>query len=239
MEKINYLLGYENLKIYQSSDMFKFSLDSILLPNFVTLNKNISRILDIGSGNGVIPIILSTKTNCLIDGVEIQKESCDLAKKSILINNMEQKIRIINKDIKDYYKECETDTYDVIVSNPPFFKMNDQSNLNNSHFKTLARHEVNLNIEDIVKVSKKLLKNNGVLAIVHRVDRLADIINIMKVNNIEPKKIQFVFPKKNKEANILLIEGSKNGNPGLKILPAIIAHNDDGSYTKEIEGYFK
>lgn len=238
MDVINYLLGYKNLKIYQNEEMFKFSLDSILLANFVTLNKNITKILDIGCGNAVIPMILSTKTNASIDGIEIQKKSSELALKSIELNNLEDRINIINDDVKNYYKKCETETYDVIVSNPPYFKVHENSNQNDSEYKSIARHELFLNLEDLIIISKKLLKNKGKLAIVHRPERLLEIIDIMKKNNIEPKKICFVYPKKNKEANILLIEGVKNGLLGLKIMPPLYSHNEDGTYTEELNKYF-
>ena len=238
MEVINDLLGYPDLKIYQNTDMFQFSLDSVMLANFVTINKKINNILDIGTGNAVIPIILSKKTNAKITGVEIQKQSYELACKSLKINNLEKRIEIINDDIKNYYKNIETETFDVITCNPPFFKLEEQSNLNDSDYKKIARHEIALNLEDIIQISKKLLKNKGRLAMVHRPERLIEIITIMKNNNIEPKKICFLYPKQNKEANILLIEGIKNGKPGIKILPPIISHNEDGSYSDKIKIFF-
>lgn len=238
MEVINYLLGHENLKIYQNTEMFQFSLDSVMLANFVTINKNIKNILDIGTGNAVIPLILSTKTTSKIIGVEIQKESFNLAHKSVKLNNLENKIEIINDDIKEYYKNIETETFDVITCNPPFFKLKEQSHLNENIHKQIARHEITLNLEEIIKISKKLLKNKGHLAMVHRPERLVEIITIMKENNIEPKRICFIYPKGNKEANILLIEGVKNGKPGIKIMPPIFSHNEDGSYTKQVEQFF-
>lgn len=238
MEVINDLLGYQDLKIYQNTDMFQFSLDSVMLANFVTINKKINNILDIGTGNAVIPIILSKKTNAKITGVEIQKQSYELACKSLKINNLEKRIEVINDDIKNYYKNIETETFDVITCNPPFFKLEEQSNLNDSDYKKIARHEIALNLEDIIQISKKLLKNKGRLAMVHRPERLIEIITIMKNNNIEPKKICFLYPKQNKEANILLIEGIKNGKPGIKILPPIISHNEDGSYSDKIKIFF-
>lgn len=238
MEVINDLLGYQDLKIYQNTDMFQFSLDSVMLANFVTINKKINNILDIGTGNAVIPIILSKKTNAKITGVEIQKQSYELACKSLKLNNLEKRIEVINDDIKNYYKNIETETFDVITCNPPFFKLEEQSNLNDNVYKKIARHEIALNLEDIIQISKKLLKNKGRLAMVHRPERLIEIITIMKNNNIEPKKICFLYPKQNKEANILLIEGIKNGKPGIKILPPIISHNEDGSYSDKIKIFF-
>lgn len=239
MKVTNYLLGYKNLKIVQDNEMFNFSLDSVLLPNFVTINKNISKILDIGCGNAPIPLILSTKTKAEILGVEIQKSVYELACESIMINNKQDQIKIINQDINDFYKNEETDTYDIITCNPPFFKYIETSNINKNDYKTIARHEVTLNISQLFTIAKKLLKNNGVIAIVHRPGRFVEIIEEMKKNNIEPKRVQFIYPKIDMEANIMLIEGTKNGKPGLKIMPPLYTHEKNGEYTETIKKYFE
>lgn len=240
MTKIkNYLLGYEDMYIMQDNEMFNFSLDSVLLPNFVTLNKKIDKVMDIGCGNAPIPLILSTLTSAKIYGVEIQEKAYELAKESVEINNLTNNIEIINADINEFYKNIESDSFDVITCNPPYFKVNENSNFNISEYKTIARHEIMLDLEKLFKIAKKLLKNNGNIAIVHRPERLSDIILEMKKNNIEPKRIQFVHPKKNADANILLIEGTKNGKPGIKILPPLFSHNEDGEYTDEIKKYFE
>lgn len=239
MEKNNYLLGYKNLRVYQDSEMFNFSLDSVLLPNFVTINKNIKNILDIGCGNLPVSLILTTKTDASITAVEIQKDVYDIALKNLELNNKQNQINIINADIRDLYKNFETEYYDVIVCNPPFFKVSNDSHLNKNDYKTIARHEVFLNLDDLFSISKKILKNNGIISIVHRPERLLDIIYAMRKYNIMPKKIQFVYPKKDKEANILLIEGTKNGNSGMKILPPLFVHNEDGTYTDEVKKYFE
>lgn len=239
MEVKNYLLGYDNLYIVQDTDMFNFSLDSVLLPNFVTLNKKINKILDIGCGNAPIPLILSTKTDAFITGVEIQEKSFDLAKKSVQINDLEDRINIINADINELYLNIESDTFDVITCNPPFFIVTDESKFNKNDYKTIARHEVKLNLDGLFKIAKKLLKNNGNIAIVHRPERLIDIIDTMRKYNIEPKRVQFIYPKKDKDANILLIEGTKNGNKGLKIEPPIYTHDELGNYTEQVKKYFE
>ena len=239
MEVVNRLLNYKDLNIIQNTDWFSFSLDSVLLANFVTLNKSTKNILDLCTGNAPIPMILSTKTNANIVGVELQKEVYDLAKKSISINNLDNQIEILNMNIKDLVKKYESDTFDVITCNPPYFRVNENSNLNDNKIKTIARHEIEMNLNDIFLVSKKLLKNNGIISIVHRPDRLLEILECMKNNNIEPKKIRFVYPRKNSESNILLIEGTKNGNPGLKILPPLFVHDENGSYIKEIQDMFQ
>lgn len=237
MKVKNYLLGFKNLKIMQDTEMFNFSLDSVLLPNFITINETTKKILDIGTGNAPIPLILSTRTKAKIIGIEIQKEVSKLAKESVEINNLENQIKIINDDIKkDLFK---TESFDIITCNPPYFEVKEKSKFNKNDYKTIARHEIELTLKDLLKISRKLLKNGGTLGIVHRPERLIDILEEMRKNNIEPKKIRLVYPHKNSPANILLIEGKKNGNKGIKILPPLYSHNEDGTYTEEIQKYFQ
>lgn len=237
MEVLNYLLDYNNLKIYQNTDWFSFSIDSVLLANFVRLN-NKMKILDMCTGNAPIPLFLSTKTESKITGVEIQKEIYDLAVKSVKINNLDNQINILNKDIKKLNNIFETDTFDLITCNPPYFRLEEKSLTNENEIKRKARHEVELCLDDIFKCAKKLLKNNGKIAIVHRTNRLVEIISSMKQNNIEPKRLQFIFPFASSNSNLVLIEGSKNGNPGVIVENDIIVHNDDGSYTENINKIF-
>ncbi len=239
MQVINYLLGYKNLKIYQDTEMFNFSLDSVLLPNFITINQNTKAILDIGTGNAPIPIILSTKTKAKIIGVELQKEVSELAQKSVKLNKLENQIKIINGDINEISETFPINSFDIITCNPPFFRVEPKSKLNHNDYKTIARHEVTLNLNQICNIAKKLLKNGGVLGIVHRPERLTDILINMRENNIEPKKICFVHPKKNTKANIVLVEGVLNGKKGLSVLPTLISHKPNGDYTAEIQKYFK
>jgi tRNA1(Val) A37 N6-methylase TrmN6 len=236
VEAINYLLGYKELKIVQNTQMFSFSLDSILLPNFIDYKVSYKRILDIGTGNAPIPLVISTKIKAKIDAIEIQKDIFELAVKTIKLNNLEDQINLINDDVLNWYKTVETDTYDLIVCNPPYFK---SSLVNENINKKIARHETDLSMENLFMIAKKLLKNKARIVLVHRPERLIDIISIMKKYNIEPKRIQFIYPKTYKDANILLIEGVKNGKTGLKIEKPIYSHNEDGTYTKEIEKYFK
>lgn len=234
MKVINNVLGFDGIKIVQDSEGFKFSLDSVLLANFVTLNKSIKKIMDIGSGNGIIPILLSLKTEAHIDGVEIQREGYLNSLESIKLNKMDN-ISIFNDDIKDFYKTLESDTYDVVVSNPPYF-MGNIHNIN--EMKKIARHSLSLDYKDVIVISKKILKNNGLLSIVHRPENLMDILMFMRSNNIEPKKIRFVYPYKGKNANILLVEGAKNGKPGLKVMDPLYVY-ENGNYTEEIKKYFE
>lgn len=233
-ETINDLVNFNNIKIYQNKDYFNFSLDSILLPNFVILNNKTKKVLDLCTGNIPIPLILSKKTKALIYGVEIQKEIFDLAEKTLKINNLENQIILINKDAKELVNDFETDIFDLITCNPPYFKNSNTSIKNNNNIKSIARHEILIKLEDIMNISKKLLKNNGSLSLIHRTDRLIDIIILMRQNNIEPKRIRFIYPKAGKESNLVLIDGRKNGKPGLKILDSLIVHEQNGNYSKEV-----
>lgn len=239
MKVINDLLGYNNLKIVQNPEWFSFSLDSVLLPNFVTLNKDIKNILDLGTGNAPIPMILSTLTDKVtIYGIEIQKDVYDMAVESIKINNLESRIKLINDDMKKLEQYFEANFFDVIVSNPPYFKLEELSKKNEDIHKTIARHEEKITLSELVQIAKKYLKNNGIFAMVHRSDRLIEIIEEMRKNNIEPKKIQLIYPKTNTNSNMVLIEGRKNGNPGLIIKEPLIIHDENGEYLEEINKLF-
>lgn len=239
MEVKHRLLNFSNKIIYQNDEWFLFSLDSLLLANFVDLRKSDKNILDLCTGNAPIPMFLSMKTSAHIIGVEIQKEIYDLGKKSIKENKMDNQIKLINVDIKDLIKRFEMDSFDVITCNPPYFKVFNNKMLNENENKMIARHEIKCNLEDILSISKKLLKTGGTFSMVHTPDRLIEIILLMKKYNIEPKKIQFVYPNENKNANILLIEGIKNGKLGLKILKPLYVHNADNSYKEEIKKMFQ
>lgn len=239
MKVINDLLNYSDLKIVQDDDYFNFSLDSVLLPNFVKINSRAKNILDLGTGNAPIPMILSTMTNANIYGIELQKEIFDMAKESLKINKLEDKITLINDNMKNLDKYFPVNYFDVIVSNPPYFRLNEMSNVNETIQKTIARHEKEITLEEIVQIAKKFLNNNGTFAMVHRTDRLIEIIEEFRKNNIEPKRIQLIYPKDNTESNMVLIEGRKNGNIGLKILPPLIAHKQNGEYSEEVKKIFQ
>ena len=213
-------------------------IDSVLLPNFVTINKKTKKILDLGTGNAPIPMILSTLTDAKIYGIEIQKEIYDFAIESLKINNLTERITIINDDMKNLEKYFEKNSFDVIVSNPPYFKIQKESKINDIPQKTIARHEEKITLSEVVCIAKQFLNNDGVFAIVHRTDRLIEIIEEFRKNNIEPKRIQLIYPGEQKESNMVLIEGRKNGNPGLKILPPLVVHNDNGEYKDEIKEIF-
>ena len=233
MEVLNDILGYKNRKIYQDTDCFSFSLDSVMLANFVTIRLKDKRIVDLGCGNGVIPLIMSLRTDKNIIGVEIQDKLADMANRSIKYNNLSEQIKIINCNMKDYINNDTFESFALVTCNPPYFKVNEKNYFNDSPEKVIARHEVEITLEDLLVVVKKLLKNNGNFAMVHRTDRLMEIITLFRKNNIEPKRIRFVHEKINKESTLVLIEGQKNGNVGLKVEAPFVLYNEDGSETEE------
>lgn len=232
MERLDDILGYDDLKIYQNSEYFSFSLDSIILANYSLIRLRDKKIVDLCTGNGVIPIILSKRTKSNIIGVEIQEKLCDLARKSILYNNLTSRISIINQDIKNYSNE-NLNTFDLVLCNPPYFKVESSSNFNLSYEKMIARHEIMLNLSDLCDCAKKLLKENGTFCIVHRSERLMDILSEFRKNGIEPKIVQFVYENVNKESYLVIVHGQKSGKSGLKIVKPIILYNLDGSMSDE------
>ncbi len=235
-EIINDLLGYEGLKIIQRPDMFNFSLDSTILAYYTTINKTTKRIIDLGCGNGYIPIFLTLRTKALIDGVEIQEESYNLACKSVKINNLDQQITIHLGDMKTIHNKLGVAKYDVVTSNPPYFKYQEDSKININDYLTIARHEVKVTLNEVLHTANILLKDGGTFAMVHRVERLMDILEAFRTNHIEPKRILFVYPKTtSQEALVIFIEGKKSMKQGgLKILPPLYVYNEDNTYTKEI-----
>ena len=234
----NRLLNYDDCYIFQDTEYFKFSLDSVLLANFVTINKRDKKILDLATGNAPIPMLLTYRTNAKIYGVEIQRVIYNLGIISVKENNMHNQITLINDDAKNLTNDFESDNFDVITCNPPYFKTTDDNFKNNNKVKSLARHEDFLNLEDVLVISRKLLKNNGRIALVHRTERFVEILNTMQKYNIEPKRVRFIYSKENKNSNLVLIEGIKNGKPGLKLLPPLIIYDADGNYTKEVSLMF-
>lgn len=232
MERLDDVLGYKNLKIYQNSNFFSFSLDSIILANYVNIRLRDKNIVDFCTGNGVIPLILSRRTKNNIIGVEIQEKLVELANKSVEYNNLSNNITIIREDAKDFSKK-HLNEFDLVLCNPPYFKVEDKSSFNESYEKMIARHEVLFTLDDLCDCSKKVLKDNGNLCIVHRTDRLMEILEIFRKHNIEPKRIRFVYENIFKESTLVLIEGQKCGSVGLKIESPIILYNLDGTITSE------
>lgn len=227
-------LETHNLKIIQKTDGFCFGIDSVLLSDFSKNIKKNSEILDLGTGTGILGFLLIAKSNIKkVIGIEVQKEIADMANRSIKLNNLESKFEIVNSNIKDLDKILPIDYYDAIVSNPPY-KQVDSGKVNENLIKLISRHEIEASLQDFIKVSFKMLKDKGTLYMVHRAERLVDILSEMRLNKMEPKRIRFVYSNYESESKLVLIEAVKNGKPFLKTEKPLYIYNNDGSYTNEV-----
>lgn len=226
-------LQINNLKLIQKKDCFKFGIDSVLISDFADI-KSGAKVIDLGTGSGIIPILLSAKTNASkITGVEIQSNLVEMATRSVKLNKLENIINIIEYDLKYLDVLYKNKEFDCIVTNPPYFKFGGGI-INENNKKAISRHEIKCTLDDIIKVSSKLLKHNGTFSMVHRPDRLVDIMSTMRKHNIEPKKLRLVYSNINKQACLILISGNKYSRPELKVLPPLYVYNLDGSYSNEI-----
>ena len=227
-------LQYKGLKIIQKEDEFCFGIDSVLLSNFAKNIKKNSEIIDLGTGTGIISILLSKKLQAKkIYGIEIQKQVADMAKRSVELNSLENLVTILNEDLKKLPEILNKNYYDAIVTNPPYKK--DNTGLKNENeAKLISRHEIKCTIEDIASVSSKLLKNGGELYMVHRPERLAEIIQVLVKYKLEPKILKLVYPKKDKEPNLILIKAVKNAKSFLKIEKPLFVYDENNKYTQDI-----
>lgn len=234
-ERFDYLFAKGSMQIIQSPSVFSFSLDAILLANFANVPINKGKILDLCTGNGAIPLLISPRTRASITGVEIQDKLVKMAERSVEHNHLSEQIDIIHGDLKNMQDVLNQSHYDAITCNPPYFDTpkNDQHNKN--EYFTIARHEIHCNLEDVVKACKLYVKPGGKVSIVHRPERLVDLMTLFRFYKLEPKRLQFIYPRKGKEANMILIEGIRDGKVGLKILPPLYIYNEDNKHTKEAE----
>ena len=227
-------LELKGLKIIQNKDSFCFGIDSVLLSDFAKNIKNNSLVLDLGTGTGIIPILLCGKTNLKkVIGIEVQEKIAEMAKRSIKLNNLEDRFQVINENILNLKNIYQNQTFDVVVTNPPYKKKN-SGIINENHEKLISRHEIEANLEDFIKVSKDLLKDKGEFYMVHRPERLVDILSIMRKEKLEPKVLRMVYSNKNKEPKLVLIKGIKNAKPFLKVEKNLYIYDENGNYTDEI-----
>lgn len=232
-ERLDYVISDETLQIIQSPTVFSYSLDAVLLAHFASIPIAKGNILELCSGNGIIPLLLSKRTNAKIMGLEIQPRLVDMAKRNVQLNQLNEQITIYEGNLTERQEPFKQSYYDSVICNPPYFPTPKETEHNMNKHYTIARHEVFCTLDDVVKACRLYVKPGGKVAIVHRPERLVDIVSIMKTYRIEPKRLQFVYPKVGKEANILLIEGVRDGKPGLKTLAPLFVYHKDGTYTDE------
>lgn len=227
-------LEFKNLKIIQNKSGFCFGIDAVLLSDFAKSIKKNSRVIDLGTGTGIIPILLCEKTELKkIIGVEIQSDVYDMACRSARLNDLEDKFEVINENIVNLNNIFPNNSFDAIVTNPPYKKQN-TGVINDVEERFISRHEVLAKLEDFVSVSNKLLKDKGEFYMIHRPDRLVDIFCLMRKYNIEPKETRLVFSNEKGLPKMVLIKGVKNGGEYLKFRENLYIYKNNGRYTDEI-----
>lgn len=223
-------LEFKGLRLIQNKNGYKFSTDSVLLANFAKA-KSTDKCVDFCSGSGVVAILFACKNNINESyAFEIQPRLADMAERSVKINN--QNIKVFNEDLANAHKVLGSESVDVITVNPPYNKQGETSNVDEI---AIATHEIKTNLESIISASFKTLKYGGKLFMVHRADRLVDILAVLRQNKIEPKVLRIVYPKISKEPNLVLVEAKKGAKPGIKFLPPLILENEDGTETDELK----
>lgn len=230
-ERIDDLLR-NDLKIIQSGEVFSFSMDAVLLAHFSSVPAK-GRIIDLCTGNGVVPILLTARTKAPVWGVEIQERLADMAERSVRLNGLEERVSISRMDLKEAHRVFGHGSFDLVTVNPPYLPAHAGEKNGNPHFAA-ARHEIHCTLEDVAAASAKLVKAGGKVAMVHRPSRLADILILFRQYRLEPKRLRFVHPRAGEEANMVLIEAMKDGRPELRLLPPLIVYQEDGRYCPEL-----
>lgn len=231
-ERIDQLYA-KDVKIIQSSNVFSFSLDAVLLANFPNIPKK-GIVVDLCAGNGAVGLFVAKKTKSKIYQIEIQERLADMAQRSVQLNHLEDQIDVLPINLKDSLNKISSDSCDLVLCNPPYFKNLPTNHKNPNPYYATARHEIHTNLDEVLFISSKLLKMNGHFAMVHRPERFLEVIDLMKKNRLAPKRVQFVYPKAGKDANILLIEGIKDGKTdGFKVLPPMFTYDAAGNYSLE------
>lgn len=224
-------LEYKNLKIIQNKELYCFSSDAVLLANLVSAtNKDVA--VDFGAGSGIISILLAAKTNVKkIYGIEIQEIMAELANKNIILNKLQDKIKIINDDIKNVDKIIGKESVSIVVCNPPYFKAS-AGDISKKEEIAISRTELKCTLEDIIKSGSKVLKYSGKFYIIHKSERLAEVLTLLSNNNLEPKVLTLIYPKKSKQVDTFVVEAHKFGAKGLKI-KELVVYQENGEMTNK------
>ena len=226
-------LQRNGLRIIQDPEKFCFGMDAVLLSGFATAPEG-ARVLDLGTGTGIIPILMSAKTKASeLVGLEIQAESADMARRSVMLNDLQEKVKIVQGDIKEAGQIFDAASFDVVTCNPPYM-IGGHGLKNPDGPKAIARHEVLCDLEDVVKAAARCLKSGGKFYMVHRPFRLAEIMVVMHEHRVEPKRMQLVYPFVDKEPSMVLIEGARGGRSRITVEKPLIIYESPGKYMSEI-----
>ena len=230
----------KNMKIIQRNDFQNFTLDSVLLSDFVKINRKTKKILDIGTGCGIIALLLAQRSKAQITGIELHQTMAEIAKQNTKNNKFESQVKIINEDIKNYKNIFNCDEFDTIVTNPPYFEFTGEiSQINSLEQLANARHNINLTIEEIIKISSYLLKNMGSFSIVFRSERLVEVLMLLQRYNLEPKRMKNCYTKWNENSKICLLEAIKDAKKGFCVEMPIFVYDKNGEKNKYIENLYK
>lgn len=230
----------KNMKIIQRNDFQNFTLDSVLLADFVKINRKTKKILDIGTGCGIISLLLAQRSKAQIIGIELQETMAKIAKRNTENNIFENQVQIVNENIKNYKNIFTRDEFDTIVTNPPYFEFTgDISQTNDLEQLAYARHNINLTLEEIIKISSYLLKNMGSFSIVFRSERLVEVLSLLQKYNLEPKRMKNCYTKWNENSKICLLEAIKDAKKGFCIEMPVFAYDENGKKSEYIKNLYK
>jgi len=222
------------IKIIQKRTGYRFSIDAAILAGHVSLKAG-DIAVDLGTGCGIIPLILSLQNPSVhIYGIEIQKDLAQLASRNVRLNRMEKSITIVHGDLKDFRSHLAPGTADVVFSNPPYRSVL-SGRINPEAERAVARHEIKACLSDVVSVAEALLKPAGRFVVIYPAERAVDLVGRMRASKLEPKQLRLIHPKQSSEAKLIIAEGIKHGNPGLKVLPPLIIYKPGGGYTDEVK----
>jgi tRNA1(Val) A37 N6-methylase TrmN6 len=224
--------------IIQHKNAFAFSIDSVLLAYFCSVPKTIGKIIDLGTGNGIIPLLLTERSRVPVTGIERQPELCDMAARTMAMNEAEGQVTVQQADVRTVRSKYHGDQWSLVTCNPPYFDTGRTAMKNKQEKLANARHEEHGSLEEFVRTAAFLAKQKGKVAMVLRPERLAELLSYYQKYRIEPKRMQFVHPKAERAANMVMVEGMKAGRPGLECLPPIVVYNENGQYTEEFRAYY-
>ncbi|WP_059105331.1 tRNA1(Val) (adenine(37)-N6)-methyltransferase [Shouchella shacheensis] len=233
-ERMDFIAGTK-MPIIQSETVFSYSIDAILLGRFAHVPIQKGRLLDLCSGNGVVGLVLATRSKGHIAMVELQQRLHEMALRSVKGNGLEARVRAVRGDVRCLPDDLSGGRFDLVTCNPPYFPLREGVQRSENEHKALARHEIACTLEDVIRAGSFSLKHGGKLALVQRPERLAEMITLMRAYHLEPKRLQFVHPAKGKESNMVLLEGTKGGNAGLRTQAPLIVYTEEGAYTSEFQ----
>ena len=230
-------LPSQGVSIIQNPDMFSYSLDAVLLAYFANPNKKGRGLtVDLGAGTGAVGLFYAKKVTGQVKLVEIQEDLAAMAKRSIAMNEMADRVEVIHSDMQEVFDQIKPGSVDTVLCNPPYFPVKETTKQNVDEHYQIARHEVAIDLPKLAQTANKLLKNKGKFFMVHRPERLGDIFAALTARGLQVKHLQFVYGKADREANMVLVEAIKQGRAGgVRVMPPIVAYTEDNNYTKEVQ----